>query len=269
LKLSVGCSGWSFAGWIDHFYPKGLESKKYLEYYSRVFDYVEIESSFYRIPKAEVTQKWSASTPEKFRFTAKMTQAVTHRKRLGEAAKSSFEYFCKCMEPLQEKLGAILIQLPPSLTMKEGLKKLKGLPLDSRFRYAVEPRHKTWFDDEVYDYFRENDVCLVWSQRDESQTPPVVTTDFVYLRLMGDMSIPDTEFGRIQKDRTKEMRHLADRILELQKDLALKSGFVIASNHYAGFGPETANIFLKMLGHPQVSWHETTEKKQPTMLDFR
>jgi uncharacterized protein YecE (DUF72 family) len=216
-----------------------------------------------------MTRKWSATTPEKFRFTAKMPQVITHKKRLGEGAESSLGYFCECMAPLREKLAAILIQLPPSLTMKEGLKKLKKLPLDSRFRYAVEPRHKSWFEDEVYDYFRKNGICLVWSQRDELRTPAVVTADFVYLRLMGDRSIPESEFGKIQKDRTKEMLSLAKQIVELQKDPALKSGFVPASNHYAGFGPETANIFLKMLGQPQVSWHETTEKKQPTMLDYK
>lgn len=233
-----------------------------------MFDYVEIESSFYRVPRAEMTRKWSASTPENFRFTAKIPQVVTHKQRLGEGAESSLRYFCECMAPLQEKLAAILIQLPPSLTIKEGLKKLKKLPLDSRFRYAVEPRHESWFDDEVYDYFRENGICLVWSQRDELPPPAVVTTDFVYLRLMGDRSIPESEFGKIQKDRTKEMLSWAERISELQKDPVLKSVFVPASNHYAGFGPETANIFLKMLGLPQVSWHEATKKKQPTMLDY-
>jgi uncharacterized protein YecE (DUF72 family) len=175
------------------------------------------------------------------------------------------------MLPLKDKLGAILIQLPPSITKSEGLKKLKKLPLDTRFRHAVEARHKSWFDAEVYDYFKENDLCLAWSQLAELQTPPVVTTDFVYLRFIGDRSIADKDFGTIQRDRVNEMQYLADVVKKLRNEPALKSGFVPANNHYAGFGPGTANTFLKMLGEKERVWHELgrpDEKSQKSMLDF-
>jgi uncharacterized protein YecE (DUF72 family) len=83
LQLNVGCSGWSYDAWINHFYPKRYESKRFLEYYSRVFDYVEIDSTFYSIPKRSMVQRWAAVTPEHFRFTAKFPQVVTHDTRLG------------------------------------------------------------------------------------------------------------------------------------------------------------------------------------------
>jgi uncharacterized protein YecE (DUF72 family) len=92
----------------------------------------------------------------------------------------------KAMAPLANKLCCLLLQLPPSMTMKEDLKKLQTLPLDKRFRYAVEARHKSWFDDEVYSFLKKNEICFVWSQLAEIQTPPVVTTDFNYLRFIGD-----------------------------------------------------------------------------------
>jgi uncharacterized protein YecE (DUF72 family) len=264
----VGCSGFSYSAWLGHFYPKGLEAGKYLEYYSKVFDYVEIDSSFYRTPNVLMVKKWAKVTPENFRFTAKMAQAVTHEKRLGEGAESSLRYFYDSMMPLKDKLLAILVQLPPSMTKKEALKKLKKLPLDTRFRHAIEVRHKTWFDDEVYDYFKANRLCLAWSQQDKLQTPPVVTTDFIYLRLIGDRSIPDSEFGKIQKDRVAEMQYWADEVRQVEK--TIKRGIIAANNHYAGFGPGTANVFRKMIGTSEATWHEIDREnqRQQTLFDF-
>jgi uncharacterized protein YecE (DUF72 family) len=201
-----------------------------------------------------------------------MPQAVTHEKRLGDASESSLRYFYEAMSPPKEKLGAVLLQLPPSLTKKVGLKKLQKLPLDTRFRHAIEFRHKSWFDDEVYDFMKQAGYCLAWSQRDELQTPVIITTDFIYLRLIGDRSIPDDKFGTIQKDRLKEMHSWANEIKKLQESKVLKSGFVPANNHYAGFGPGTANIFLKMLGANERVWHELgrpSDDKQASLLDFK
>ena len=261
MHLSVGCSGWSYSAWTGHFYPKGLESKNYLEYYSKVFDYVEIESSFYRIPNTLTTTRWSEITPRNFRFTAKFPKRITHIKRLDQV-ESDMEYFHKALTPLASKLGCLLIQLPPSMTMKEGLKKIQKLPFDKRFRYAIEARHKSWFDDEVYSFLRKNDICLAWSELEDIQTPTVVTTDFIYLRLMGDRSIPEEEFGTIQKDKTVEMGAWAADINKLSKDKKLKNGFAPASNHYAGFAPATANMFMKLVGLKPVIWEEM---KQSTL----
>jgi uncharacterized protein YecE (DUF72 family) len=168
------------------------------------------------------------------------------------------EYFHKAMTPLAGKLGCLLLQLPPSMTMKEGFKKLQNLPFDKRFRYAVEARHKSWFDDEVYAFLKKNDICLAWSQLAEIQTPPVVTTDFIYLRFIGDRSIPEEEFGRIQIDRVREMQYWAKTIKKIKPD----HGFVPANNHYAGFGPATANMLRKLVGLETVVWDEL---KQATL----
>jgi uncharacterized protein YecE (DUF72 family) len=262
LQLYIGCSGWSYSAWDGHFYPKGLESKKYLEYYSKVFDFVEIDSSFYRMPNTFMATRWAKNTPDNFRFTVKVPKSVTHDKRLGQGSDDDLSYFHTAMTPLAGKLGCLLLQLPPSMSMKEGLKKLQNLPFDKRFRYAVEAKHKSWFDDEVYSFLKKNDICLAWSQLAEIQTPPVVTTDFIYLRFIGDRSIPEEEFGRIQKDRDKEMQYWAKIINRLSKEKNLKSGFVPANNHYAGFGPATANMFRKLLGFPAVTWDEM---KQATL----
>jgi uncharacterized protein YecE (DUF72 family) len=113
----------------------------------------------------------------------------------------------KAIGPLSDKTLALLIQLPPSLQIFEGLERLRELvlELDTRFRYAVEVRHKSWFQDLAYNLFANNNICMVWSQLAELRTPPIVTTDFLYLRFIGDRSIQEKDFGRIQIDRVLEI----------------------------------------------------------------
>jgi len=84
LQLYIGCSGWSYSAWDGHFYPKGLGAKKYLVYYSKVFDYVEIDSSFYRIPNTFMVNHWLKVTPVSFRFTVKVPKSITHDRWLGQ-----------------------------------------------------------------------------------------------------------------------------------------------------------------------------------------
>ncbi|AIF83932.1 hypothetical protein NTE_01872 [Candidatus Nitrososphaera evergladensis SR1] len=84
--------------------------------------------------------------------------------------------------------------------------------LNKQYRYAVEIRHPSWFNDELYDFLKRKGICLVWNQLDDIKAPPIVTTDFIYLRLIGDRSISEHEFGRIQKDRVPEMELLAQEV---------------------------------------------------------
>jgi uncharacterized protein YecE (DUF72 family) len=167
------------------------------------------------------------------------------------------------MRPLANKILALLIQLPPSLHVFEGLERLRDLvpTLDNRFRYAVEVRHSSWFQDLAYNFFALNDICMVWSQLADLQTPPILTTDFLYLRLIGDRSIQEKDFGRIQIDRILEMEKWAENIKAVQ-DEHVKFAIVTANNHYAGFGPGTANVFRNMLGLPDAKWEEKGEGKE-------
>jgi uncharacterized protein YecE (DUF72 family) len=260
LQLSIGCSGWSYDAWLGHFYPANLERKDFLKYYSHVFDFVEIDSSFYRAPNLFMTKRWASLTPDNFRFTAKFPRSITHEKRLSDPERQ-LRYFFDAMRPLRRKVLALLLQLPPSLTAKEGLKKLEALVhmLDPDFRYAIEVRHKSWFDRSVYKLLSDNNICLAWSQLDTIQTPDELTSDFLYLRFIGDRSIDEKDFGRVQIDRLKELRlwsHSVSRI----KDKA-KFAVVAANNHYAGFGPATANSFRKMVGLKEAVWEEMKQNR--------
>jgi uncharacterized protein YecE (DUF72 family) len=165
------------------------------------------------------------------------------------------------MRPLRGKVLALLLQLPPSLTAKEGLKKLEVLihMLDPDFRYGIEVRHKSWFDTAVYNLLSDNNICLAWSQLDTIQTPPELTSDFLYLRFIGDRGIDEKDFGRIQKDRLRELTKWSEEVKKLH-DKA-KYATIAANNHYAGFGPATANSFRKMVGLKEVVWEEMKQEK--------
>lgn len=262
-KLYVGCSGWSYDGWLGHFYPSNLDRKDFLKYYSQVFDFVEIDSSFYNAPNVFMTKRWASLTSDNFRFTAKFPRSITHEKRLAADADSEKElrYFFDVMRPLRTKLLALLLQLPPSLTAKEGVKKLEILTnmLDQDFRYAIEFRHQSWFERSVYRLLSDNNISLAWSQLDDIQTPTELTSDFVYLRFIGDRSIDEREFGRIQKDRSKDLKMWSNSLDRVKDNATL--AIVAANNHYAGFGPATANSFRKMVGLEEVVWEEMKQNR--------
>jgi len=174
------------------------------------------------------------------------------------------------MLPLKDKILALLIQLPPSLKISEGIEIMKQYlvhELDgNNSRHAVEVRDRSWFQDLAYNFFADNNICMVWSQLAELRTPPIATTDFLYLRFIGDRSIDKKDFGKIQKDRVVEMKKWSNklkRVIKEQKAARVKSinlAIVSTNNHYAGFGPETANMFRKMVGLPSLDWEEAKMK---------
>jgi uncharacterized protein YecE (DUF72 family) len=285
VVLVITCSGWSYSSWQGPFYPLNIENSQWLSYYSQVFDYVEIDSTFYRMPTPFMVKNWYKRTPDNFRFTAKFPKVITHDKRLKDVEKE-LEYFFESISGLEEKLLALLIQLPPSLGLAEGIEGLREIvsQLDKRFRYAVEVRDSSWFQDLAYNFFRNNNICMVWSQLAGIRTPPIVTTDFLYIRFIGDRSIDEKDFGKIQKDRVAEMKKWARNLRRTGevKNEKPNLAIVVANNHYAGFGPGTANMFRKMIGLEEATWKDkkvplteenkssslSTDTKQTTLSDF-
>jgi uncharacterized protein YecE (DUF72 family) len=274
LQYYIGCSGWSYSAWKGPFYPSNMDnSSDWLSYYASVFDYVEIDSSFYRMPNLFTVKNWLKKTPENFKFTAKFPKVITHDKHLKDVSRE-LEYFLQSMIPLRDKILALLIQLPPSLKITEGLDNLRQVvsELDTKFRYAVEVRDRSWFQDLAYNFFANNNICMVWSQLAELRTPPIVTTDFLYIRLIGDRSIDEKDFGKIQKDRVIEMKKWSSKVKRVIKQEEgggrknINLAIVSANNHYAGFGPGTANIFRKMVDLPEATWNKKQEEEQKSHL---
>lgn len=210
---------------------------------------------------------WNARTPPNFKFSAKFPRVITHEKKFRHC-ENELERFYNTMLPLKDKLLTLLIQFPPSFKIREGLEALGKFDFyfDETYRYAIEVRHPSWFNDLAYNFFKKNNICLVWNQLDIVQTPPIVTTDFTYIRFIGDRSISEKDFGTIQRDRAVEMLNWANKLKEVSNDKDVNKALVAANNHYAGYGPETSNIIREMLGLPRVTWG--MEKDIPRMVEY-
>ena len=263
MEIRTGCSGWSYGQWVGPFYPSGTKSTDFLKLYSRIFDLVEIDSSFYGAPEASTVEKWKSSVPSNFSFTAKMPQTVTHDLRLRSAVNEA-RSFIDVIGKLEENLAMILIQLPPSLSYLEGHRNLKSLveELPSDFRYAVEFRHNSWFVDDTFFTLRENKVCLAWAETPYAKVPPVITTDSVYLRLVGDRTINEEEFGKVLRDRSKEIEYWAKEVNGNEE--MIKHAYVLSNNHFQGFGPATVNLFRRVSGLEPIDW--TLKTGQTTLF---
>jgi uncharacterized protein YecE (DUF72 family) len=250
-KLRIGCSGWSYKDWAGPFYPKDLQAKDYLKFYSGVFNCVEIDSSFYRIPNQSMITQWKSKTPASFVFSPKLPKKITHDNKL-ENSESTLLYFYSVLNKLGDKLGPIAIQLPPSVKLSTHLDIMKKFisQLSPDFRHAIEFRHKSWFTPEVYKILREHNIAMVWSFNQYLETPPEATADFMYLRMVGDREI--TEFTGIQKDRSAEMKKWASVVEE--KAGKFEEGYIFFNNHFAGFSPESANEFRRLLGLMELDW---------------
>jgi hypothetical protein len=132
-----------------------------------------------------------------------------------------------------------------------------------------------WFEDLAYNFFANNDICMVWSQLACMSTPPIVTTDFLYVRFIGDRTIDEKDFGKIQKDRVLEMKRWANEIknVENKKERGRRKevnlAMIAANNHYAGFGPGTSNLFRKMVGLSELSWENRNQLQERLELRKR
>lgn len=180
----VGTSGYSYREWRGSFYPEGLASKQMLASYASRLPAVEINNTFYRIPKVDVVASWAEQVPPEFRFVIKASQRITHRQRLRDAA-DTVAYLFKVIAILEERLGAVLYQLPPYLKKDAALLRDFIAVLPRGCRAAFEFRHATWFDDEVYSLLSDGGAALCGGDVDEHTEPRelVATARFGYLRL--------------------------------------------------------------------------------------
>ncbi|HEY9384857.1 MAG TPA: DUF72 domain-containing protein, partial [Gemmatimonadales bacterium] len=184
MRILAGTSGWSFKEWKGSFYPKELPDDGMLGYYASRFPAVEINNTFYRMPKESVLIDWAAKVPAEFRFAIKASQRITHHGRLKpEEVADSVEYFTRITNELGEHRGPTLFQLPPNL--KKDLPRLAEFleTLPRGWPSAFEFRHSSWFDDDVYETLRAKDAAMCIADHDDFETPAVRTASWGYARL--------------------------------------------------------------------------------------
>jgi uncharacterized protein YecE (DUF72 family) len=251
--IHFGTLSWTYPDWMGSFYAPGTKPADYLSVYSRVFDLVEVDSSFYRIPSPSTVKQWRAKTPDHFRFTAKLPGKITHEGRLV-GIDQQLERFENTMMELGDKLACLIAQLPPNSKMESDFSKLETFleKTNPRIRYAIEFRNKSWLTEETFKLLSRKRVCFVWSVTERiDDLAPKITTDFIYLRFMGKYG-EFKKFNKIQKDRTelieKWWKNLRASITSVP--LAL----VLVSNHFSGFAPDTVNQIRQLSGETQLEW---------------
>ncbi len=183
MKLSVGTSGYSYKAWLGSFYPEDLSPKEMLRFYSSRLPAVEINNTFYRLPKESVLASWAEQVPTEFQFVLKAAQTITHVKRLKDA-KPEVEYLFRVATALGPKLGAILFELPPHLRKDiERLDSFLSL-IPSDHMAAFEFRHSSWLDDKVFDLLKARNCALCLADTDESEGCGLISTaSWGYIRL--------------------------------------------------------------------------------------
>ncbi len=239
-----GTSGWSYKEWIGPFYEK---SKKKLSYYTKFFETTEINSTFYRYPSRSMVYGFYRTSPEGFKFSAKLPRLITHEKKLNSdlKVKNDLLRFLELMEPLKaaQKLGAILIQLPPKFvfeTHHENLVSfLELLPED--FEFAIEFRDHSWLKNETWNLLKENNVA--YTIVDEPLLPPEiqVTADFAYIRWHGRGVRPWYNYHYS----TEELEEWVPRVKGISAKVDKVYGYF--NNHYHGYAAENCVEILEML----------------------
>jgi len=183
MRIRAGTSGWSYKEWKGAFYPEKTAAKDMLRFYAQHFGTVEVNNTFYRMPKADVLQGWAGEVPDDFAFVLKASKRITHDRRLNEVG-DSVDYLLGTAAALGAKRGPTLVQLPPNF--KKDVPRLRAFLtlLQKPERAAFEFRHPSWFDDEVYDALREHGHAWCVADTGEEGDPPfVATADWGYLRL--------------------------------------------------------------------------------------
>ena len=184
-KVLAGASGYSFKEWKGSFYPETMKPEGMLAFYAERLPTVEINNTFYQMPKAAVVENWSRQTPESFRFAIKASRRITHFSRLeAEKARDSVDYLYRNLAALAEKRGPVLYQLPPFL--KKDLPRLTEFlaVLPENHGAAFEFRNDSWFDDAVYAALEAAGASLCLSEREDNEPPPLVeTAPWGYVRL--------------------------------------------------------------------------------------
>ena len=260
--VRLGCQGWTEADWSGIFYPQGLKSGDRLASYSSALDFVEIDSSFYAIPPPDRVLNWYSSTPDGFGFAAKLPQSITHdpdpksrmpRKPLeGERWRDELEHFTETMRLLDDKLMALVVQLPPQWHWRPERAAvledfLGALPDD--LPWAIEFRHKGWLNDEVIGLLERHRVALV--NQDLYYMPrqvEVTTPELSYIRLQGRREEIE-RMDEVQIDRDEALDFWAAAVQDLVGQ-NVRRVIVAANNHYQGFSPGTVAGLQRRLGLP-------------------
>jgi uncharacterized protein YecE (DUF72 family) len=194
VAVYVGTSGWQYRDWRGTFYPADLPQSRWLEYYAGQFGIVEVNNTFYRLPERSTFEEWAARTPADFTFAMKASRYLTHIRRLRDPSEPVGRMLAHA-RGLKHKLGPVLLQLPPNLAAEPARLKESLARFPSRMHVAFEPRHNSWFTDEIYDVLAARNAALCLTDRLGKRGPMVRTADWYFLRFHEGTARPHPCYG--------------------------------------------------------------------------
>lgn len=250
--IRVGIIGWNYPEWKGLVYPPNAKPGDFLRHYAQRFRVVEAATSQYGMPKTEVVARWAAETPDDFEMSLKVPDWIVRTKPSDPDLPRAMGVLLAHMAPLQEagKLGALVAQFHPSYRFEKKAAELAAFvaKLPEGPRWAVELRHASWWRDETYRLLADAGVTLVWSALGgDARTPPVATTDRLYLRLFGERDLEEP-YDRKRRDARAELEHWADAIRTAAP--AVMRVEVMVSKYLEGYAPGTAETMAEILGVP-------------------
>ena len=236
-KLYIGTSGWCYNNWVGNFYPRDLNKNKWLKYYSKYFNTVEINSSFYHLTRKETFNNWALQTPDNFVFVVKASRYITHIKKLVDCSEP-FKKLLDSALKLGNKLGLFLFQLPPNL--KKNIIKLEDFfkIILKNYRYVFEFRNESWFCDEVYNLLNEFGAGIVISSSPSFPYHEIITGNLCYIRMHGSEQLYSSSYSE------KELQKLSALIRKnLKKNI---NTYVYFNNDAFGYAIENAMKLIKL-----------------------
>lgn len=242
--IHIGCSGWHYKHWKGPFYPEKLPASKMLEFYTRHFDTVELNSPFYRLPLETGLERWREETPPGFCFAAKGSRFITHMKKLTDPEQSVARYFER-VDRLGEKLGPIVFQLPPWWEASPARLEAFLDALPAGHRYAFELRNPTWHTPEILRILRRHNCAFCIFEIAGFHSSCEITADFTYIRLHG----PGGAYQGSYPPET--LRRWADRLRGWRRDL--RALHVYFDNDQAAYAVENALELKRMMGEKTLA----------------
>ncbi|MFH1245188.1 MAG: DUF72 domain-containing protein [Candidatus Omnitrophota bacterium] len=237
-RCFIGTSGWYYPHWVGPFYPEGITKDDLLPFYARSFNTVELNNTFYHLPKETSVVEWYRRTPADFVFAVKASRFITHIKRLANF-RDSLELFLNRAALLKEKLGVVLYQLPPAL--KKDKERLAGFlrQLPPRGKNVIEFRHQSWLDEEIFVLLEEFHTAYCIVSMPEFHPAVRATADFVYMRMHG----RETLYGsRYSPDELKKCAGWIQGFLREGRDV-----YVYFNNDAQGYAVENARVLKEMM----------------------
>jgi uncharacterized protein YecE (DUF72 family) len=237
-RYYIGTSGWHYDDWRGRFYPEKLPKAQWLEFYARHFPTLELNNTFYRLPKESVFQKWHESSPEGFVFSVKVSRYITHIKRLKDCS-DEVDNFMSRATLLKDKLGPLLYQLPPGLHRDDGILTNFLSALPRGLKHVIEFRHESWFNEAVYEILRRHNTGFCVFNMPKLTSPLLATADFAYIRFHGS----DSLYSSCYSD--EELKGWAEKIVNLAE--GIKAVYIYFNNDIEGYALKNAATLREYL----------------------